>query len=80
MAKIPELEAFGKILVGVGLGIVVLGILFWFGAFRWLPLGRLPGDIAYDRGPVKLYIPIVSMLVLSAFVSIVLWIIGALRK
>ena len=38
------------------------GLLSWF--------GRLPGDIRIDRGNVKVYAPIVSMLLISLGLSV----------
>jgi hypothetical protein len=41
-----------------------------------LPLaGRLPGDIVYRRGSFTFYFPLVTCLVVSALVSLVLWLI-----
>ena len=35
-------------------------------------LGRLPGDFVVERGPVTIFIPIVSSLVISALLTVVL--------
>jgi hypothetical protein len=35
-------------------------------------LGRLPGDFVLERGPVTVFIPIVSSLVISVLLTIVL--------
>jgi uncharacterized membrane protein len=56
-------------LVLVGVGIIVLGLLTWAGALSWF--GRLPGDIRVERGGTRLYVPIVSMLLVSVVISIV---------
>ena len=45
-------------------------------AWPWLgklPLGRLPGDIIIDRPSFKLYVPITTMILLSALLSLLLW-------
>jgi len=63
----------GKLLVVVGLVTVGVGLLLWGGVGRsWL--GRLPGDIRYSRGDFNFYFPIVTCLVLSAVLSVLLWI------
>lgn len=61
---------FGWTLIIVGLLITAVGLL-------WLlvPLGRLPGDLVFDRGGVRIYFPIVTCLVLSALLSGVFWLI-----
>jgi uncharacterized membrane protein (DUF106 family) len=41
-----------------------------------LPLGRLPGDIVIERENMRIYFPIVTMLVVSIILSIILSIAG----
>jgi uncharacterized membrane protein YidH (DUF202 family) len=60
----------GLTLVLVGVGIIVIGLLVWAGAFSWF--GRLPGDIRIERETVHVYIPIVSMLVVSVVLTLLL--------
>jgi Protein of unknown function (DUF2905) len=60
----------GLMLVWAGVGIVVIGLLVWAGAFSWF--GRLPGDMRIERETVRVYIPIVSMLVISIVVTLLL--------
>jgi hypothetical protein len=60
-----------KTLIIVGLIILATGL-----AWPWLsrlPLGRLPGDIVIDRPGLKVYIPITTMILASAVISLVLW-------
>jgi hypothetical protein len=40
---------------------------------RELGLGRLPGDIAIERGNVHIYFPIVTCIIVSVVLSIILW-------
>lgn len=59
-------------------GLIVLGLLILVIGLAWpwlskLPFGRLPGDIAIERDNVKIYFPIVSMLILSVVLSLVLY-------
>ncbi|MEO8992103.1 MAG: DUF2905 domain-containing protein [Nitrosospira sp.] len=45
-------------------------------AWPWLsklPLGRLPGDITIERENFKLYFPLTTGLLVSLFLSILLW-------
>ena len=53
----------GLLVILGGVFIVVVGLLIYSGALSWF--GRLPGDIRYERGGVRVYIPIVSMLLVS---------------
>ena len=63
----------GPAIVGAGVALVVVGLLVWSGALAWF--GRLPGDIRIGRDTVRVYIPIVSMLLVSAVLSLVLYLI-----
>jgi hypothetical protein len=65
----------GPILVMAGVAIIVVGLLVWGGGFGWF--GRLPGDIRIERESVRIYIPLVSMLVISIVVSVLL---GVIRR
>ena len=60
----------GPALVLLGLGIVVIGLLVWWGGFSWF--GHLPGDIRIERETVRVYIPLVSMLVISIVLTLLL--------
>lgn len=71
MAELPEPTppSPGLLLVGVGLFVVLIGLLVWSGALSWF--GRLPGDIRYESGSTRVYVPWVSMLLISVVVSLV---------
>ena len=66
----------GPLLVALGVGLVVVGVLVWSGALAWF--GRLPGDIRIERDSVRVYIPLVSMLIVSAALSALLYLIRRL--
>jgi hypothetical protein len=66
----------GPLLVTLGIALAVVGLLVWWGAFGWF--GRLPGDIRIERESVRVYIPLVSMLLVSAGLSLVLYLIRRL--
>jgi hypothetical protein len=62
----------GKFLVILGLLLVAVGALLWSGFGRgWL--GRLPGDIHYTKDNFTFYFPLVTCLILSALLTLVLW-------
>jgi DUF2905 family protein len=64
----------GPLIVLAGVAIVVLGLLVWSGGLGWF--GRLPGDIRIERENMRVYVPIVSMLLVSAVLSLVLYLIN----
>lgn len=62
----------GKTLVVIGVAIVVVGLVMWTGIGRgWL--GKLPGDISYNRGNSSFHFPIVTCLLISVVLSAILW-------
>ena len=63
----------GPLLVGVGVAVIVVGLLVWSGGLAWF--GRLPGDIRIERETLRIYLPIVSMLLVSAVLSLVVHLI-----
>lgn len=66
--------AVGKLLMLCGLGLLLLGALLTFGdKLGWL--GRLPGDIRIERENFSLYFPLGSCLLLSALLSLLLWLL-----
>lgn len=72
-----DTRSLGLIVVLVGLGVALLGVLIAVGALSWF--GRLPGDIRYESDNVKVYVPLISMLLISVVVSVVLMLLSRLR-
>lgn len=60
----------GRVLVVAGLVLAALGVVLVVGA--GLGLGRLPGDLAFRRGNVRIYAPLATSLVLSLVLTVVL--------
>lgn len=75
------MDHIGKLLVVAGLGIALLGTILWLGqGVPWLRLGRLPGDIAYQKDGFTFYFPITTMLAISALMTLAFYIVNALRR
>lgn len=62
-----------RILIVVGLLFVAIGILWPL--LGWLRLGRLPGDLVVERQNFTFYFPITTGLLVSALLSLVLWLL-----
>jgi len=62
-------RALGKLLLGVGLLLVVLGLLLSFGNKLPFRLGRLPGDIVIKRDGFTFYFPLATSIVLSLILT-----------
>ncbi len=73
------MESIGKILVGLGILIAVIGgLLMLSPRIPWI--GKLPGDISIERENFRLYIPLGTSILLSVLLSLVLWLISHFRK
>ena len=66
----------GRTLIFIGLALVVLGLLVSLGEKLPIRLGRLPGDIVVRGKNSVFYFPIVTSLLLSALLSLVMWLFG----
>lgn len=66
-------ESIGRLLLVFGGVMVVLGLAFLLAGRLPIPfLGRLPGDIVVERESFTFYFPIVTMLVVSAVLTVLL--------
>ncbi|RCS48246.1 DUF2905 domain-containing protein [Bremerella cremea] len=64
----------GWLLILVGLLMVGVGVVWlWGGSLPWL--GKLPGDIAVDRGNFHFYFPLATCIVLSLMLTGVMWLV-----
>lgn len=68
-----------KLLIVSGIVLVVLGVLGMI-AGRFINLGRLPGDIAIERGHFKFYFPIVTCIIASVALSLIAYVIRWFMK
>jgi hypothetical protein len=66
----------GKLIVGIGLFLVVVGLVVWFAGDKLTWFGQLPGDIKIERPGFRLYAPITSMIILSIVLSIIISLIS----
>ena len=70
----------GKALVFLGVAIVVVGLVFVLLGRTNLPIGRLPGDMVYRGKNTAFYFPLATSILVSVVLSILLYVIGRLRK
>ncbi|MGB6830851.1 MAG: DUF2905 domain-containing protein [Terracidiphilus sp.] len=73
------MNEIGKFLVGIGLLLVLVGIFVIVAARIGLPLGRLPGDIAYRGKHVSVYIPLGTCILISVVFTLSLYLISKFR-
>jgi hypothetical protein len=68
--------SFGRLLIALGLIVAALGVLISLGERLPIRLGRLPGDIIVRGKHSVFYFPLVTCLLISAILSLVLWLIN----
>lgn len=71
---------FGKVLVGVGILIAIVGAVLILAGRANLPIGRLPGDIAYRGKHTSFYFPLTTSIILSIVLSLVLYLISRFTR
>ena len=70
----------GRILEILGIALAVIGGIVMLLGRTGLPLGRLPGDILYRGKNTTFYFPLASSILISVVLSIVLFLIGRLKR
>ena len=70
------MAGLGKILLGVGLVMILLGgflllVSNFSGKVPWL--GRMPGDIYIERGSWRFYFPLTTSILLSVALTVLFW-------
>lgn len=70
----------GKAILGIGLLIVFIGALIMLAARFGLPLGRLPGDVAYRGKNFSVFIPIGTCILISVVLSLILYLISRFHR
>ena len=61
-----------KILIGIGIVLVIIGIIWLLfpSVFSWI--GNMPGDIKLTSGNTRVYFPVVTMIMISVVATILL--------
>lgn len=62
-----------KVLITFGIIFIIVGL-----CWQWvskIPFFKLPGDIVIENENFKFYFPIVSMILISAVISLIFWIV-----
>lgn len=63
-------SSFSKILISIGIFLVTLGLILW-GLGKFSNIGRLPGDIYYQKGNFTIYFPIVTCIIISIILTVI---------
>jgi cytochrome b subunit of formate dehydrogenase len=72
------MEQIGRILIVSGIILIIAGLIIYFAGNRFNWIGHLPGDINIVKDNVRIFIPITTMILLSAVLSLLLYLIKKL--
>lgn len=72
--------SMGKVVLGIGVFLVLLGALIMLVERIGVPLGKLPGDISYRGKNTFFYFPLTTSILISVILSLVLYFISRLRR
>jgi hypothetical protein len=74
------MSELGKALIGLGVVIALIGVALLLAGRVGLPLGRLPGDIAYRGKNFSVFVPLGTSILLSVVFSLVWYLISRFRR
>lgn len=66
-------RGFGQLVITLGVILIIVGLAAMRGWLSWF--GRLPGDVRVERESMQLYVPIVSMILISILFSVLSYVI-----
>ncbi|GGC44991.1 hypothetical protein GCM10011386_41560 [Parapedobacter defluvii] len=67
------MKDIARILMFGGGSLLVIGLIIYFLGDRLRGFGNLPGDIRIEKPGFSFYMPLTSMLLLSAVLSLIIW-------
>ena len=70
----------GRLLVGFGITLVVIGGIVMLLGRMGLPLGRLPGDFLYRGKHTMFYFPLATSILLSILLSAIMFFVGRFKR
>lgn len=71
------LGSLGRTLLVLGAVLAAIGgLLLLAERFPGLRIGRLPGDLAFERDGLRVYLPLATSLLASLVLSLLLWLLG----
>ncbi|MGI6413788.1 MAG: DUF2905 domain-containing protein [Syntrophomonadaceae bacterium] len=66
------METIARVIIGLGLIITIMGVIFFLASKLGLGNLRLPGDIIIKKGNFTFFFPVVTCIIISIVLSIIL--------
>ena len=67
-------------MIVLGMLVVIVGVIVLLAEKFGLPLGHLPGDFSWRGKNSSFYFPLTTCLLLSALLSLLLYLLGHIRR
>jgi Protein of unknown function (DUF2905) len=77
---VTDLAPLGRLLIVLGALSLLAGGFILLAARIGVPLGRLPGDIAWRGKHASFYAPIATCLLVSVLLSLLFWVVNYFRR
>lgn len=68
------MNPIAKLFIIGGIVLIIVGLLWQFGG-RFLPFGRLPGDITVEKENFKFYFPLTTSIIVSIVLSLIFYLL-----
>lgn len=72
------MKEIAKIIMLAGGFLLIAGLVLFFAGDKLKWFGNLPGDIRVEKPGFRFYAPLVTMLLVSIFLSLLAWVIRKL--
>lgn len=76
---VAVMAGLGKLLIGTGIILIVIGGLLWLMGERGFSIPRMPLDIVIERPGLKFYFPLGTSLLISLVLSGLLYLLSRWR-
>ncbi len=74
-----DINQLARFMIIAGVFLIIIGALIM--AFsRFMPLGRLPGDIVIEKKNFKFYFPLATSLIISFILTLIIYLVRWFNK
>ncbi len=65
----------GKLIIGAGVTLVVVGLVIYFAGDKLSWFGKLPGDISVEKENFRFYFPVTSLIIVSLLLNLLIFLV-----
>jgi len=68
-------QDLGRLIIGLGVLLVIVGLVLWKAPGTFGFLGKLPGDISLRKGDFSFYFPLGTCILISVVLTLLSWLL-----